>query len=112
MSGENMDYKQKLIDAGLPCVSVVMSDGGPEITFERDLSAAESVIFKRYVFGATWDQIRAARLNRLKACDWTQLADVDLSVDDVLLWRVYRQELRDLPAGCANPDDVIFPDEP
>lgn len=45
--------------------------------------------------------VRAERNALLDASDWTQLADVPLTESQVMQWRVYRQELRDLMNGFA-----------
>jgi hypothetical protein len=45
--------------------------------------------------------VRAERNARLQQCDYTQLPDVPLSDAQVLAWRAYRQELRDLMEGFA-----------
>jgi hypothetical protein len=65
----------------------------------------------------TFEQVSAAAdaalsaliLNRnvlLYQCDWTQLPDVDLSVQSVADWRTYRQALRDYP---DTVDDAFNP---
>jgi hypothetical protein len=49
--------------------------------------------------------LSALILNRnvlLYQCDWTQLPDVDLSVQAVTDWRTYRQALRDYPDTVAD----------
>ena len=43
-------------------------------------------------------QIRGQRNTLLAACDWTQIAD---STADKTAWALYRQQLRDLPAGIV-----------
>ena len=66
-------------------------------------------------FGVTWDQVktkldelnnqepfrllREERNRRLAECDWTQSRDMVLSNDAI--WKIYRQELRDLPDGAS-----------
>ncbi len=56
-------------------------------------------------------RLRDTRDARLKACDWTQLADADLSAEQLAAWRAYRQQLRDLPA-TADLDQVAWPTPP
>ena len=53
--------------------------------------------------------IRSDRNQRLKDCDWTQLAD---STADKQAWATYRQSLRDVPAQAGFPWDVQWPDQP
>jgi hypothetical protein len=118
------DYKEIFLAAGLPCSDVSwVTDSTqnivnstqnivsprPVITFERALSAAELVIFSRYMPGASWDEIRVERLNRLKACDWTQLVDAPISEAERAAWGVYRQALRDLPQVFDEVGLVVFP---
>lgn len=60
----------------------------------------------------TWDDIRANRNEKLRECDWTQLADVDLTTVESIAWIEYRQALRDIPQVFSTPEDVIFPEVP
>ena len=53
--------------------------------------------------------VRSDRNQRLKDCDWTQLAD---STADKQAWATYRQSLRDVPAQAGFPWDVQWPDQP
>lgn len=62
-------------------------------------------------------QLRAARNQRLAACDYTQLADMQLTMDDATKaqWVVYRQALRDFPAkyqdnDVLNVENVVWPE--
>lgn len=57
------------------------------------------------------DEMKAERANRLRASDWTQMADAPLSVAAKLLWATYRQALRDLP-GLSGFPDVPWPTPP
>ena len=58
-----------------------------------------------------WKLIRKKRNQLLFDSDWTQLSDTQFIVD-VLLYRQYRQQLRDIPQVTKNADNVIFPTEP
>ena len=51
-------------------------------------------------------ELRLKRNSLLDASDWTQVADVALTVEEDTSWRDYRKELRDLPAGLRTADDV------
>jgi Phage tail assembly chaperone protein len=53
--------------------------------------------------------IRAMRDEKLKATDWTQVADAPV---DKTAWATYRQALRDLTKESGFPWDVTFPTEP
>ena len=62
-------------------------------------------------------QLRAARNQRLADCDYTQLADIQSTMDDETKarWVVYRQALRDFPAkyqdnDILNVENVVWPE--
>jgi len=61
----------------------------PEELAERKIQHKESMM----------DQLRRERDDKLRECDWTQVNDVlELCGEEwVNSWRVYRQQLRDLP---------------
>ena len=53
--------------------------------------------------------VRASRDDKLKATDWTQVADAPV---DKTVWATYRQELRDLTKATGFPWDMEWPVEP
>lgn len=53
--------------------------------------------------------IRAQRAEKLKACDWTQVADAPV---DQAAWATYRQALRDITAQPGFPTTVEWPHDP
>ena len=55
-----------------------------------------------------WSAIRAERDQLLAASDWMANSDVTMSE----AWTTYRQALRNLPSTQADPDDIVFPEEP
>jgi hypothetical protein len=55
-------------------------------------------------------RLRVERDERLRACDWTQLPDVDEAVR--LAWQPYRQALRDLPDTTTDPFAPAWPAPP
>lgn len=59
-----------------------------------------------------WDRIRRRRFELLSECDWTQLPDAVLTLQERQAWQDYRQALRDIPQDFATPQDVIFPVKP
>ena len=61
---------------------------------------------------AEWTRLRNIRNTRLKSCDFTQLADAPLTVQEKSDWTAYRQALRDLPQNTANPFDATYPTPP
>ena len=54
-------------------------------------------------------KIRQQRNDKLKECDWTQVADAPV---DKTVWATYRQALRDLPSATGFPWDMTWPTEP
>ena len=57
-------------------------------------------------------RIRRLRNARLAATDWTQLADAPILGEQAAAWRVYRQQLRDLPATADAEGNVVWPSRP
>lgn len=55
--------------------------------------------------------IRTKRNKLLADCDWTQLPDAPLTVEQKQAWSVYRQELRDFPETC-DPYNPVWPAKP
>jgi hypothetical protein len=53
--------------------------------------------------------VRNSRNDKLKDCDWTQIAD---STADKPIWAAYRQALRDITAQAGFPWDITWPDAP
>lgn len=53
--------------------------------------------------------VRASRDEKLKDCDWTQVADAPV---DKAVWATYRQALRDITAQEGFPWTVTYPDAP
>lgn len=56
--------------------------------------------------------IRAQRDLELTSCDWTQLPDTSLTVEQKEAWAVYRQALRDITDQVGFPDNVNWPVAP
>jgi hypothetical protein len=66
-----------------------------------------------------FSHIRTVRDTKLKDSDWTQVLDIQFHRDEIWIenWRVYRQELRDLPQTYADTDNfdvgsIVWPQEP
>ena len=60
-------------------------------------------------------ELRSKRNMLLAKTDWTQVADVPISEQQKILWRDYRQALRDLPDAYANItslEEVVWPTPP
>jgi len=56
-----------------------------------------------------WAAIRQQRNSFLAASDWRAMPDAPTMSAD---WTAYRQALRDVPSTQADPDNVVFPEEP
>jgi len=62
-----------------------------------------------------YGQTRYKRNQLIASSDWTQVTDSPLSDSQKEAWRVYRQELRDIPdtfSTVEEPNDVIWPTKP
>ena len=55
------------------------------------------------------EDVRATRNDKLKASDWTQVADAPVNQ---AAWATYRQALRDITAQPGFPWDTQWPDAP
>jgi len=106
---------QELISAGITthgnCNSagIVWDDDNNEIQSRPDVAA---IIAAHNPTSKTWDAIKSQRNILLLACDWTQLPDAVLTINEKSAWQKYRQALRDISQNYASPDDVIFPEVP
>lgn len=58
---------------------------------------------------AKWVEIREIRNELLNECDWTQLDDIP--TDFKLSWRMYRQQLREIPIQ-TDPFNIVWPVKP
>lgn len=59
-----------------------------------------------------WTALRKERTSRLQLCDWTQLPDNSLNDTEKLIWKMYRQYLRDLPESTQDPFNPQWPTTP
>ena len=75
---------------------------GNSITLDTDQEAAD-------ILAAKWARIRAKRNALLASSDWRAMPDAPTMSD---AWTTYRQALRNLPSTQADPDDIVFPEEP
>ena len=67
---------------------------------------ADEAAWNAGAFDRAIADLRSRRNQLLAASDWTQCADVALTVEDDTAWRDYRKALRDLPAGLRTVEDV------
>jgi hypothetical protein len=61
---------------------------------------------------AKWNRVRSKRDVLLSSCDWSSVADNQLSDADRTAWETYRQTLRDIPQTQSDPDNVTWPTPP
>jgi hypothetical protein len=67
---------------------------------------AEEVQWTAGAYDRAMVELRSRRNRLLASSDWTQVADVALTVEEDTSWRDYRKSLRDLPARLRTADDV------
>ena len=72
-------------------------------------AAEQEAAYKAQKDAEQADAQRKARNDKLKDCDWTQLAD---STADKTAWSTYRQALRDVPSQPGFPWTVDWPVAP
>ena len=71
-----------------------------------------AVSYSQDQIDAEWTRLRNIRNTRLRASDFTQIADAPLTAEKKTEWLSYRQALRDLPQNTVNPFDVTWPTQP
>ena len=59
-----------------------------------------------------WENLRGERDMLLRVSDRTQLLDFPLTTSKREEWKIYRQQLRDLPKNIKDPKNVIWPAQP
>ena len=79
-----------------------------------DTTPAQTAAEQEAAYKATKDaeqakSVRTSRNDKLKECDWTQIAD---STADKTAWATYRQALRDITAQAGFPWTITWPDAP
>jgi len=80
------------------------SEGQPAQT-----AAEQETAYKAMKDAEQAKSVRASRTEKLKDCDWTQIAD---STADKTAWATYRQQLRDITAQSGFPWTITWPDAP
>lgn len=83
---------------------------GPVFTDNTEATAAEQeATYKTTKDAEQGKNVRQSRNEKLKDCDWTQLAD---STADKTAWATYRQALRDVPTQAGFPWTINWPVQP
>jgi len=82
---------------------------GPVFTDGETTAAEQETAYKAMKDAEQAKSVRASRNDKLKDCDWTQIAD---STADKAVWATYRQQLRDITAQAGFPWTIDWPDAP
>jgi hypothetical protein len=77
--------------------------------FTGDTAAADEAAYKAMKDAEQATNVRNSRTEKLKDCDWTQIAD---STADKTAWATYRQALRDVPLQAGFPWEITWPTQP
>ena len=80
---------------------------GPVFTGET--AVADEAEYKARKDAEQATNVRRSRTEKLKDCDWTQIAD---STADKAAWVTYRQALRDIPTSEGFPWTMTWPTQP
>ena len=111
---------KQLKSAGLPIVGVSIGSSADKSTWTvqpPELQAQaqpiiDAINLVQWKTDGHFATLRVARNARLAACDWTHTLDVPLTADELGVWAVYRQALRDLPEETVDPENPVWPTSP
>ena len=82
---------------------------GPVFTDGETTAAEQEAAYKARKDAEQAANVRSTRNDKLKDCDWTQLAD---STADKAAWATHRQALRDITAQAGFPWTIDWPVAP
>lgn len=83
---------------------------GPVFADTEESSAAEQeAVYKAMKDAEQAQSVRTTRGDKLKDCDWTQVADAPV---DQAAWAAHRQALRDVTAQAGFPWTIDWPTQP
>ena len=82
---------------------------GPVFTDGETTAAEQEAAYKARKDAEQAANVRKSRTEKLKDCDWTQIAD---STADKTAWATYRQALRDVPSQVGFPWEITWPTQP
>jgi hypothetical protein len=77
--------------------------------FTGNTAAADEAAYKAMKDAEQAANVRRTRTEKLKDCDWTQIAD---STADKAAWATYRQALRDITTANGFPWTMTWPESP
>jgi len=87
----------------------VFTDRAAEGDQPAQTAAEQETAYKAMKDAEQAASVRASRTQKLKDCDWTQIAD---STADKAAWATYRQALRDITAASGFPWTMTWPESP
>jgi hypothetical protein len=90
-------------------VGPVFTDQPATDTEPAKTAAEQEAEYKAMKDAEQAKSVRASRNDKLKECDWTQIAD---STADKQTWATYRQALRDVTAQAGFPWTIDWPVAP
>lgn len=82
---------------------------GPVFTDGETTAAEQEAAYKAAKDAEQAKSVRTTRGDKLKECDWTQVADAPV---DKAAWATYRQALRDITAQAGFPWTIDWPTIP
>jgi len=82
---------------------------GPVFTDGETTAAEQETAYKAMKDAEQAANVRRSRTEKLKDCDWTQIAD---STADKTAWATYRQALRDITTASGFPWTITWPETP
>ena len=82
---------------------------GPVFIDGETTAAEQEAAYKAAKDAEQAKSVRTSRTEKLKDCDWTQIAD---STADKAAWATYRQALRDITAQAGFPWTIDWPSAP
>jgi len=86
---------------------------GPVFTDGETTAAEQEAAYKAMKDAEQAKSVRTQRGEKLKECDWTQVADALLDAPvDKAAWATYRQALRDVTAQTGFPWTIDWPTQP
>lgn len=87
----------------------VFTDRPATDTEPAQTAAEQEAAYKAMKDAEQAKSIRATRGEKLKDCDWTQVADAPV---DKEVWAAYRQALRDVTGQEGFPWTITWPEQP
>jgi len=90
-------------------VGPVFTDRPATETEPAQTAAEQMAAYKAQKDAEQAKSVRSTRNDKLKDCDWTQLAD---STADKAAWATHRQALRDITSQPGFPWTIEWPEQP